>query len=212
MEIEGTSEATALAMGSYKACVLFKNQTMACWDNTPTPVIVKGLSSVVHIAAGEWFACAVVRPAAAAGAVWCWGKDDYGGFASNSSNPVKITGLPGDVIDVVAGRAHACALVATAGSSSSGGQVYCWGNNEDGVLGQGYTSGTELNPAASSTPLLVKGFENVSALFGAYSSNCAVVASRRLFCWGSNYNGQLSTEPVLRNIVTLPTAVKGLCT
>lgn len=209
MEIKGTGGTTALAMGMYKACVLLKDQTVACWDASPTPAKVPGLSNVVRIAAGEKFACAVVRPAGAAGVLWCWGKDAYGGFASNSSNPVRVTGLPGSVLDVVAGSAHACALVATAGSG--GGQVYCWGANEYGVLGQGYTNGTTGNAQGSRVPLRVKGLENVTALFGTYSANCAIVASRSLLCWGSNYNGQLGTEPVLRNIVTLPTAVKGLC-
>jgi alpha-tubulin suppressor-like RCC1 family protein len=214
MSIIGTSGATALASGTYMACVLLKDQTVSCWQAQPTPVKVRGVKNAVRIAAGQLFGCAVVRQPGSAGTLWCWGKDIHGGFASNSSNPVQVSGLPGDVLDVVAGYAHVCALVATTGGSSGSvtRQVYCWGANEYGVLGQGYTNGTTENPQGSSVPLRVKGLGNVTSLIGAYSANCAIVAGRRLFCWGSNYNGQLSTEPLGRNIVSLPTAVKGLCT
>jgi alpha-tubulin suppressor-like RCC1 family protein len=207
--VPGTTNATALAIGVSKSCAILRNRTVVCWDDTYSSLAkVQGLSSVVRVAVGERYACAVVRPAQAVGTVWCWGKDKYGGFASNSSTAVRVRGLPGSVLDVVAGTAHVCALVRTASSIVNGGQVYCWGNNEYGVLGQGYTNGSTTNPKGSKVPLRVKGLANVTKLFGGYSGNCAVVAERPTFCWGSNYNGQLSTRPIGRSIVTLPTAME----
>jgi alpha-tubulin suppressor-like RCC1 family protein len=189
------------------------DQTVVCWDvritENPVQTNLTFKARVESTAVGDGFVCAVVRPAQSAGTVWCWGKDLYGGFASNSSIGVNVKSLPGTLLDVAAGNAHVCALVRTASSNS--GQVYCWGNNLYGVLGQGYTNGTEVNPQGSSMSLRVKGLADVTALYGGYAGNCAVVAGRRTFCWGSNYNGQLSTKPIGRNIVTMPTAMDGLC-
>jgi serine/threonine-protein kinase len=186
---------------------------VTCWDArfTENPVQTKLTfeARVQGIAVGDGFACAVLRAAQSAGAVRCWGKDLYGGFASNSSTAVRVRVLPGNVLGLVAGNAHVCALVRA--SESSSGQVYCWGNNLYGVLGQGYTNGTEVNPKGSTVPVRVKGLADVTTLYGGYAGNCAVVAGRRTFCWGSNYNGQLSTKPIGRNIVTLPTAMETLC-
>jgi hypothetical protein len=60
-------------------------------------------------------------------------------------------------------------------------------------------------------PLRVKSLDNVTALYGGNNGNCAVVAGRRTFCWGSNWYWQLSTPLIGRTAVVLPTAMEGLC-
>jgi alpha-tubulin suppressor-like RCC1 family protein len=213
IELPGTNGATALSVGGLKACAVVNQTVVVCWtarftNNKPVQTITTLANSIASIAVGGGFVCAVVRPAQSAGTVWCWGTDLYGGFASNSSTAVRVRGLPGNVLEVVAGIAHVCALVRT--SVSNDGQVYCWGNNFDGVLGQGFESDFRFDPKGSSGPLRVKGLANVTALFGGSAGICAVVAGRRTFCWGDNEDGQLSTTPVGGD-VTLPTAMEGLC-
>lgn len=67
---------------------------------------------------------------------------------------------------------HTCARV-------SDGSVWCWGNNENGEVGDGSMESTR--PVPSRVP-------GVTATFVAagWSHSCAVVAGGRVRCWGSN--------------------------
>lgn len=72
---------------------------------------------------------------------------------------------------VAAGYDHACAL-------SAGGEVYCWGGNTYGQLGQGDTT-------SRVEPTLVTLNGTASAVFAAFDASCALV-SDALYCWGYN--------------------------
>jgi alpha-tubulin suppressor-like RCC1 family protein len=61
----------------------------------------------------------------------------------NSSVPVPASGITG-VTAIAAGRDHTCAVLVS-------GSLQCWGNNEQGRLGNGTTQN-------SSTPVTVVGF------------------------------------------------------
>jgi alpha-tubulin suppressor-like RCC1 family protein len=134
---------------------------------------------------------------------------------SNSSEPWKVLGLPGDVADVVLGAWHACALVQS--DVSIGGEVYCWGVNFVGQLGQGYTNGTFSKPEGSATPLLVKGLSNTTALYAGKYATCAVMSAQRVACWGDNYGGNLGLgvydmeQAGGHDAVTIPTTMLRLC-
>jgi alpha-tubulin suppressor-like RCC1 family protein len=59
-------------------------------------------------------------------------------------------------------------------------------------------------------PVRVKGLSNVTALYAGWSATCAVTASQRVLCWGSNIGDPLATG-VDKNEVAVPTAMRGLC-
>ena len=101
-------------------------------NTTPSqvPVDVSGLiggSSVTAIAAGAEHSCVVV-----AGAVKCWGNNQYGqlgtGNITNTTAPTDVLGLTSGVTAIATGASHACAL-------TSGGGVKCWGRNDVGQAG-----------------------------------------------------------------------------
>jgi alpha-tubulin suppressor-like RCC1 family protein len=78
---------------------------------------------------------------------------------------------------VSAGASHTCGL-------TTGGQLYCWGSNLQGQLGDGTTE-------SHASPTLVAGgllFRHVSAGEG---HTCAVTTGNRAYCWGVNESGQL---------------------
>lgn len=165
--------------------------------------------------------CAIVRNAAGLGSLWCWGYDRASGVISNSVRPRRVSGLPGNVTDVALGKYHACALVDN-NANSTGGNVFCWGTNRFGQLGQGYCndskSGTEDLPVVT-TPTRIQGLDRARALIAGVYDTCAVTASHKVFCWGFNRSGQLSVargaiDPVCSSggaVVPYPAAMVGVC-
>ena len=90
-------------------------------------------------------------------------------------------------------RQHTCAV-------ADDGNVWCWGGNRFGELGDGTTEDR-------ATPVLVKGLPRpaIDASAG-YAHTCALLEDGRAYCWGNNLGGQ--TDPASsRNPVTEPTLV-----
>ncbi|MBI5513154.1 MAG: hypothetical protein HY909_05255 [Deltaproteobacteria bacterium] len=90
-------------------------------------------------------------------------------------------GAPGcDVVAVASGQAASCAAF-------SDGSVRCWGGNNDGQLGVG-TMSTCFFPG------LIPGFGGVTSVAAGGSSFCARRRGERyVWCWGSNFRGELGT-------------------
>jgi hypothetical protein len=223
--------ATAVAAGAAFACALLSEGTVECWGASatgelgngttigpvtcsagssfqnqcsPTPVPVQGLSGVTAIAAGAYFACALLSD----GTVACWGDDGVGelgngsatglepcsgspfGVGPCSSRPVAVPGLTG-VTAIAAGGYFACALL-------SGGTVACWGENVFGELGVGTLTGPDscipgdgYPVACSRTPVAVPGLTGVTALAADFYHACALEGGGTAECWGSGYSGEL---------------------
>lgn len=86
----------------------------------------------------------------------------------------------GGVQQIVTGTRHSCAL-------TEQGRVFCWGSNASGQLGNGTTE-----PANVPVEVVALG-RNVRAIAVGGSHSCAIDARGRVFCWGSNSEGQLGT-------------------
>ncbi len=139
------------------------------------------------VTAGTNHSCAYVT----AGTVYCWGDNVYGqiGDASTTDRTAPVAtgfGTPTSVSALAAGTAHTCAIYSTA--TVTGG-VKCWGDNENGQLGIGTTSGPETcathDCSQSPVPTLIFG-SGVTAV--ALSANgdktCATTLERGVYCWG----------------------------
>ncbi len=110
------------------------------------PVQVSGLTDVVQLTAGDYFACATK----ADGTAWCWGDNSFGslgnGTTVNSNVPVQVSGLT-NVVGVACGDEHVCAALAD-------GTFACWGGNNNDGLGSPTTTRCPQGPC-STTPLPV---------------------------------------------------------
>ena len=201
--------AAAVKAGSYHTCALTTGGGVVCWgynnygqigDGTttqrPTPTPVSGLNAgVLALSAGGYHSCVLT----AGGGVTCWGRNDSGqigdGTSATRRPPTPVTGLASGVAVLAAGGWHSCAL------TTSGG-VVCWGDNENGQLGDGTTT-TRLTP----TPVI--GLQSgVAAVAAGTYSTCALTAGGGVVCWGDNSFGQLGDGTVTRR--STPTAVIGL--
>jgi alpha-tubulin suppressor-like RCC1 family protein len=151
---------TSIAAGGDHTCAVADGQAY-CWgynvfgvlgnnsttdSSVPVAVDVSGVlagKTVTSIAAGDDHACAV-----ADGRAYCWGLGGYGelGNASTTSSSVPVA------VDVSGALAGKTATSIDAGSVHTCGvadeQVYCWGYNALGELGDNSTTN-------STTPVIV---------------------------------------------------------
>jgi alpha-tubulin suppressor-like RCC1 family protein len=190
----------------------FKAEGEGCDDGNPCThsdacdgggscVGINALFDVRQIAAGDNHACVVL----ATGEARCWGENARGqlGDGTTFSSPVPrpVSGLPADepVLDIACGGTHTCAVL------ESGGDVYCWGYNAYGQLGNGTTLDASA-PNAVSYPHSPMGGDEVS---GGLNHTCAAMRPDGLHCWGDNREGQCGngdrTPP--GDILEEPTAV-----
>ena len=96
-------------------------------------------------------------------------------------------GGAGRLTPVSAGLRHTCAVLANGG-------VSCWGYNGDGELGSGATAGPQtcsVSDPCSTTPVTVSAITNATAVSAGWQHACALLATRRVVCWGDNASGEL---------------------
>jgi cysteine-rich repeat protein len=140
------------------------------------PVTLVGLADATDIELGGNFGCALRT----GGVVSCWGDNLAGqlgtGIAgTDSATPAPVVGLPSTpATQLVVGQNHACALAGT--------ELWCWGDNAHGQLGQGTT-------ADSAAPLLV--VSDATGVASGFNFVCVTRTGGGVSCWGYGLDGQL---------------------
>jgi len=173
--------------------------------------VMKG-AKIVDISLGSNHSCALDSK----GNVYCWGDNDFGqlgvGLPENKLYPTEID-MSGDlynrtIVLLKSGDESVCVL-------DEIGEVFCWGRNNKGQLG----NGTEVD---SNSPVRVyeKGQLNGKVLVSIdiYSGHaCTVDDEGGVYCWGSNYSGQLGDGtkenrwvPVRAASIDMPESVRNV--
>jgi alpha-tubulin suppressor-like RCC1 family protein len=177
----------------YQTCAVTSASRGYCWgDNgfyqlglglphtvsySTSPLAVETAVDFTAIQVGEWFSCGL----STGGLAYCWGQN-YGGRLGNSlinipqSAPYAVIG-GFTYTSISLGRVHACAR-------TSAGEVYCWGENAVGQLGDNSTN-------SRGAPRVVSGDHNFSRVSAGGRHNCAVTPVGAIYCWGQNGVGGL---------------------
>lgn len=206
-----------LAVGQAHACVATEDGDVRCWGQnvqgqlglghdtcvgtTCIPDIVAvELGSipgpVVQLAAGGYHTC--VRFDAPSDNVQCWGRGVEGQLGYGNTKNVgdgemdspdpAIVGplqLGGQAIDLATGNGFTCVVLDT-------GSVRCWGENENGQLGQG--NATDLGNKSDSTPNKIPDIaldRGVRKIRCGNQHVCALNVDDTVTCWGLGLYGAL---------------------
>ena len=204
-----------VAAGGSHSCALTSSGGVVCWgkggngqlgndgtSSTDAPVAVVSadgqsatLGGIVQVNAGLDHSCALT----AAGGVKCWGEGSKGELGNNATTdtdaPVDVSGVGGsgtlgNIAQISVGRNHACAL-------TSEGGVVCWGNNDNGRLGNDCHSSCTDEDApvvvvasdGSSNPLT-----GIIKIITGGHHTCALTSTGQVKCWGWGARGQLGNS------------------
>lgn len=189
--VPGVANATSLACGTRHTCVTTRDGALHCWgeaaseqlgteDATLGPVPVPGVEGAVQVAAGDAFTCVRTRDRD----LYCLGSlpepeaetaGDQQAPADDGEVLATSTTLH-DVVDIAAGRAHLCALLAD-------GSLRCRGDNRAGQLGIAPTR------AEGWTTVAIEGAVDVEA--GGALTCVRVREEGGVRCFGAGSQGQL---------------------
>jgi hypothetical protein len=184
-------------------CAIASDDSAYCWGSNdfgqlgvgdtqyrdvPTPVV--GGLHFKTIAPGDDITCGVTLD----GKGYCWGAGSTGAIGDSQSldrsipTPVQLD-LP--LKDISTGNyagggkngpnAYTCALTA-------GGQLYCWGGNTTGQLGDNNVPVSTIAPHAAATTVTFASLNQGNTLFA-----CALTPDGTPYCWGNGDALQAST-------------------
>ncbi len=182
------SQFTSLAAGSTHGCGLDAEGAAWCWgDDTygqlgngtapgddSVPVAVNGGRSYNLISAGADSSCATADDT-----IYCWGRNTSGqlgnGTLTDSSIPVPVSETRASLTDIdsiSAGGSSACAVANAADN------VYCWGSNTFGQLGNGTTADDSMpRPVADFVNRTISNGLGSNIALGVYSLDDTIFAA-----------------------------------
>ena len=214
--VSNLSGVTSMAGGDYYSIALQNDGTVWAWgDNghhflgdgtsTPsnTPVQVSGLSNITAISARRLHSLALDND----GNVWAWGENGSGQLGDGSTNPpgsepstpVQVQGLT-NVQGVSAGGFFSLAL-------DNDGNIWAWGANDAGQLGNGSTSPSDVPVQVIGDSTQLPKFKLIAA---GFNQALAVDVDGNLWAWGGNVNGNLGIGTADNNAHAYPVQVSGI--
>lgn len=200
---------TQLSVGSHHTCALTSAGQAWCWgwnlygqlgDNSvadravPTAVQQPAGVSFTSIVTGEYHTCAPTG----AGQTWCWGLNSNGQVGDNTTTSRRVPTAvqqPAGVTFLVlsADYRHTCGL-------TTPGQMWCWGRNNFGQLGDNSTTSRRVPVAVQQSALTFTG------LATGREHTCGLTSGGFAYCWGSNVSGELGDGTAVNQ--PLPVAVQ----
>ncbi|WP_236995098.1 protein kinase domain-containing protein [Gordonia phthalatica] len=201
VKVPGLKDVTAVSIGAYKAksdkylattCAVAEGDVY-CWGSNyysqtgdgaeserHVPAKVPGLPKMTAVSTDFGSTCAISEDEE----VYCWGAGEFGQIGTGDTStrvakPVKVSSLSG-IKSIDSGGGTVCAV-------NGSGELYCWGYNSRGQIGDGTT-------VQRNTPVKVQNLTDVTAVTigTAYDSdeklliNTCAIASGKVSCWGAD--------------------------
>lgn len=204
----------AISRDDSYSCALVDNGDLYCWGNNfsgelgigtnvntsvPTKIDMSGVlngKTIKSVGIGNSTTCVIASDDLA----YCWGDGGEhligNGSDSNQSSPVAVstTGvLSGKKIKSLHMDHRTACVIA------DDDKVYCWGNGEEGQLGNGADASSN-EPVAVSTTKKFKTLKNMG------SNICGIAEDDYAYCWGYGEDGQLGNGA--SNSSNIPVAVE----
>ena len=179
---------TGIAAGRDHSCAITLSGLTYCWGNgggyilghgsttgSRTPILNSATDLIEIWSGGALVTCGRNT----AGETICWGlanEAELGGGTETVRVPTHQPQLD-RFSEIVFGSSFGCGL--------DGGEVYCWGQNAVGQIGQGTSSGVV------SMPTRVMPLSGIVDLTVGDAHACALSGGGQVSCWGWGNNGQL---------------------
>ncbi|WP_373067224.1 RCC1 domain-containing protein [Gemmatimonas sp.] len=203
--VSGTLRFASISASSTTTCAVALSGIGYCWGSNrwgqmgvgdvpynslglaeQRPREISGDLRWAQIAAGFEHTCGVTT----SGTALCWGLNENAGQLGNGTS-VSHRGVPGPVAGgrsydgITAGAVANCA-------HTPGNELYCWGSNYFGGLGNGQTQALGVNQPVKNIGGSFRGGEAArhhSAGLGS-SHGCAIKTDGSVSCWGDAFYGQ----------------------
>jgi alpha-tubulin suppressor-like RCC1 family protein len=200
---------SSIAAGGYHSCALESGKAY-CWglndqgqlgngsggndgdySNVPVAVETGGVltgKTLTQISAGGDGTCVLDS----SGAAYCWGTNGQGQLGDGSTTAYSSVPVAVDTSGVLAGKTLTQISVGNAVTCAldSSGTAYCWGRNDFGQAGGGYTSPSVSVPVAVDTLGALSG-QFITQISSGWEGACALDAAGEAYCWGINDYQQL---------------------
>jgi alpha-tubulin suppressor-like RCC1 family protein len=217
-ELTGGQTITQLAGGAGSICILTSgtatiNPEIWCWgyggqgqlgdghfssSSNPEQVIFSGSVNgnlVSLVGGGESSAsfCALTsgNTSAHLPQVWCWGDNLSTGALGNGTNSNADVPTLIDTAGVLSGvkMVSLGGFAKTFCVTDSNGDAFCWGQGNDGQLGNDSTSNSNV-PVQVDTSVMGTG-DSVEAIAPSPTHTCVLDTQGNVWCWGDNTYGEV---------------------
>jgi alpha-tubulin suppressor-like RCC1 family protein len=164
----------------------------------PTPaatVSAPAPSSRVTVVAGGVHTCLVGTD----GRAFCWGGNDRGQVGNGGTlRTISPSIVSPDVrfSTIAAGLSHSCGLARGTGIA------WCWGDNDQGQLG-------DRTIAPRATPVRAADGQAFASIFVGAAHTCGLQSDGEAWCWGSNVHGQVGGGDLASPGISAPGLVAG---
>ncbi len=206
--VVGGAEVQEIAAGGEHGCAVDEDGSIWCWGrgdegklgvgdtddyDSPQPIDADGAWSAV--ATSRYHSCAIEED----GSLWCWGRAINGqvgegnddDFEDDQPRPIEVDMSNVDSGSgwsaVSAGSFHSCAL-------RDDGTLWCWGSNAHGKLGIGVDPDDVTGSSRFGSPRQVGNHSDWVLVSAGGDHSCGIRADHSLWCWGSNWNGELGID------------------
>ena len=211
-----------ISAGNSMACGLATTGSTYCWGfgtngqlgnnlgaNSNVPVTVTQAAGVLfdYVSSGVDHDCGLTP----AGVAYCWGSNNLGSLGDNSTTQrnVPVAVYTGGVLagvsltEIASGNYFTCAL-------SAAGAGYCWGENNDGQLGNNATSAGAQSTAVAMTISAALTGVTLSQVTEGNLTSCALSTAGKAYCWGYGTDGELGNGGNSNSSVAVAVSTSGV--